>query len=280
MTFRQETLGLISRVNAILEQYDGPLTLRQVYYRLVAAHVIDNKEKQYKRLSKVLTNARLAGLVDDTRIVDRLRDVHRVPCWDDLQGFLEAVRRSYRREKWTSQPVNVEVWCEKDAVAGVLQPVTDTFETVLYPCRGYNSYSALRVAADRISDTDRRTVVLYLGDFDPSGQDMPRDIRRRLREDFGADFDLRVIALTPEQIVQYGLPPAPAKKTDSRAAAFVAKHGDLSVELDALPPNVLQDLLQQHLSDLVDKSAFDHECSAEEAEQKQLAALMDELRLD
>jgi hypothetical protein len=211
--FQQKTLDLIGEVNAILTEYEGPLTLRQVYYRLVAAQVIINEERSYKNLSKTLTNARLAGLVDDSRLVDRTRQSLRVPCWNDLESFLRAVRESYRPEKWTSQQTLVEVWCEKDAVAGVLQPITEEYEVTLYPCRGYNSYSALREAAAGMWG---HPIILYLSDFDPSGQDMPRDVRRRLADDFGCFADLRVIALTREQIAEYELPPAPAKRTDTR----------------------------------------------------------------
>ena len=275
MRFQAKTLALIDQVNDILAQYDGPLTLRQIYYRLVAARVIDNVEKQYKRLSKVLTNARLEGLVDDTRIVDRVRAPLRVSCWADLGAFLRAVRESYRREKWTSQRFSVEVWCEKDAVAGVLEPITEEYEVTLYPCRGYNSYSALKEAAERIAETEQPTVVLYLGDFDPSGQDMPRDIRDRLAQDFGAAFDLEVIALTREQIDEHDLPPALAKRSDSRAAAFIAEHGDMSVELDALPPDVLQALVREHILRFCDMSAFEAEAAVEKGEQADLEAIID-----
>ncbi len=274
MAFQQKTLDLFAAVNGILSQYDGPLTLRQVYYRLVAAQIIQNTENEYKGLSKHLTNARLAGLVDDSRIIDRVRATIRVPCWPDLSEFLQAVRRSYRREKWTSQPYNLEVWCEKDAVAGVLEPIANEYEIILYPCRGYNSYSALKDAAERIGYIDRPTVVLYMGDFDPSGQDMPRDIRDRLTEDFGVQLDLYVIALTRDQIEAYDLPPAPAKRSDSRAAAFMARHGDMAVELDALPPNVLQDLVRDNVEQFFDKSAFEQEAEIEREERTKLEHLI------
>jgi len=157
MAFQQKTLDLFGAVNGILSQYDGPLTLRQVYYRLVAAQIIQNTENEYKGLSKHLTNARLAGLVDDSRIIDRVRSTLRVQCWPDLSHFLQTVRRAYRREKWTSQDYNLELWCEKDAVAGVLEPIANEYEIILYPCRGYNSYSALKEAAERIGYIDRPT---------------------------------------------------------------------------------------------------------------------------
>jgi len=274
MAFHQKTLDLFAAVNGILGEYEGPLTLRQVYYRLVAAQIIQNTENEYKGLSKHLTRARLAGLVDDSRIIDRVRATIRVPCWPDLSHFLRTVRRSYRREKWTSQDYNLEVWCEKDAVAGVLEPIANEYEIILYPCRGYNSYSALKEAAERIGYIDRPTVVLYMGDFDPSGQDMPRDIRDRLTEDFGVQLDLYVIALTREQIETYDLPPAPAKRTDSRAAAFMAKHGDMAVELDALPPNVLQELVRVNVEQFFDMSSFERQAEIERAEQEKLEHLI------
>jgi hypothetical protein len=203
-----------------------------------------------------------------------VRNTLRVPCWNDLPDFLETVRQSYRREKWTRQPYALEVWCEKDAVAGVLQPVTDRYEVLLFPCRGYDSYSALKDAGERIRRAGRPTVVLYLGDFDPSGQDMPRDIRDRLTRDFGATFDLRVIALTREQVDEHDLPQNFAKRTDSRAAAFIARHGDIAVELDALPPNVLQALVREHLDQFFDVTAFAEEVAREQDEQERLDALI------
>jgi len=137
------------------------------------------------------------------------------------------------------------------------------------------SYSALREAADRIGYTDRPTVVLYMGDFDPSGQDMPRDIRDRLTQDFGVQLDLHVIALTREQIATYDLPPAPAKRSDSRAAAFMAKHGDMAVELDALPPDVLQDLVRVNVARFFDKSAFQQQAQIERAERAKLEQVLE-----
>jgi hypothetical protein len=166
------------------------------------------------------------------------------------------------------------VWCEKDAVAGVLQPVTDDFEAVLYPCRGYNSYSALREAAERIADIPRPTVILYLGDFDPSGQDMGRDILARLTQAFDAEVQFERIALTPEQIAEYDLPPLPAKPTDSSAAAFIARHGDMAVELDALPPDVLQALVREQIGRFFDVSAFQAEQERQQQEQAELEALI------
>lgn len=272
--FQAKTLWLFDQVNAIMAEYDGPLTLRQFFYRLVAAQVLPNSRSAYSGLSKHLTNARLAGIVDETRMVDRVRAPLRVPVWESLAEFLDAVRRSYRREKWTSQKTCVELWCEKDAVAAVLQPITDEYEITLFPCRGYDSYSALGEAADRIAARDAPTVILYLGDFDPSGVDMPRSIRDRLTV-FGAQADLEVIALTPEQIAQYALPPNPTKKTDSRRKKLVAQHGNECVELDALPPDVSQALVKENVDRFFDLSAFEMERAEERRETLRLRELVE-----
>ena len=274
MAFRPKRAAWVEAVNNILAEYTGPLTLRQIFYRLVAAQFLENSRREYQNLSVCLTTARREGLVDPSRIVDRTRQTLRVSTWSDLSDFMDTVRRSYRREKWTRQDYNVEVWCEKDALAGVLEPITEEYEVLLYPCRGYNSYSALLEAARRIEAIQQPTVILYLGDFDPSGKDMPRDIRERLLKDFGVTVDLREVALTLEQITQYDLPPAMAKKSDRRAAKFIATYGDMAVELDALPPDVLQELVRDSIQSFIDKSAFQAQVQEEEREQATLGELI------
>lgn len=275
MEFQAKTLRLFDAVNAVLGEYEGLWTLRQVFYRLVAQQLLPNTRNAYTGLSHHLVNARREGIVDESRIVDRVRYPIRAACWTDLDQYIQTVRHSYRREKWSSQSFNVEVWCEKDAVAGTLQPITDAYEVVLFPCRGYDSYSALREAAQRVRGIDRPTVILYVGDFDPSGQDMPRDIRDRLRDDFGATFDLHLIALTREQIDQYRLPYAFTKPKDTRRAAFVERHGDMAVELDALPPNVLQDLVRENIERFFDLAAFAEERRREDEDQAELEDILD-----
>jgi len=276
-----KTLALIAAVNTILARYDGPLTLRQVFYQLVAAQLVPNLQKEYKSLSGHLTNARREGLVDPDRITDRTRQTIKVNTWRDLEQFLEVLTKNYRREKWTSQTYNVEVWCEKDALAGVLEPITDEYETVLYPCRGYNSYSALLGAAKRMlraQRAGRQTVILYFGDYDPSGKDMLRDIRERLAEDFGVQVDLHEVALTLEQIEEYDLPPAMAKRSDTRAAKFIEKYGDIAVELDALPPDVLQELVRDSIEGLWDKTVFESEADVQAEELEQLEQWIEEIK--
>lgn len=273
--FHAKTMQLLEAVNRLLDEYEGPVTLRQLFYRLVALQVIENKLKAYKSFGKHLVNGRREGIVDADRIVDRTRALWQLPTWTDLDEFLDAVRRSYRREKWSRQDYHVEVWCEKDAVAGVFEPITDEFEVALYPCRGYDSYSALREAGGRIRGTGKPAVILYFGDFDPSGEDIPRSFQKRLLEDFGTEVDLRVIALTAEQIGEYDLPWNAVKLNDTRAPAFLEKYGNIAVELDALDPRVLKDLLRGELGAYCHAETFEYERGIQAEEQARLEVILD-----
>jgi len=266
-----ETLALVETVNRILAEYAGELTVRQVYYQLVARQVIPNQPREYKRVSRVLTEARRRGEVDPDRITDRLRRAIPTHTWGGLRSYFETVLRSYRREKWSSQPFNVELWVEKDALAGVLEPIARDYEVTLFPCRGFGSYSSLRDAARRLgADPDRPPVVVYMGDFDPSGEAIPRAAVSKLREDHGLDVDLRVVALTADQVDRYNLPHDFTKPGDSRSRGFVERHGDRAVELDALPPDVLVQLARDGIEAFWDVTQFARE---QEREAEDLADL-------
>ena len=262
----------------MLAEYDHPLTLRQLFYRLVAAHRIENTENRYKALSRLLVKAREKGLVAIDALEDRTRAPSRPSCWCDLGDYAETVRHSYRRDKWLSQSVHVEVWIEKDALAGLIERVTRPYDIFAYACRGYNSMTALWEAGQRFEGLGKPVVVLYLGDFDPSGMDMTRDIRNRLTAYTRADVTVRRVALTKAQIVEHALPPMPAKRSDSRAAGFVAEHGEVSaVELDALPPNVLTALVESVIAENCDLSEFEHQQQVEAAERAEWQAHLDGL---
>lgn len=270
VAFRETTRALLEDVKAVLAQYDHAITLRQLFYRLVAAHILDNTENAYKGLSKLLVRAREAGLVAVDALEDRTRAPFRDPCWPGLDDYAQVVREAYRRDKWASQAIHVEVWVEKDALAGVVGAVTQGYDIFAYACRGYNSMTALWEAEQRFEAQDKPVVVLYLGDFDPSGVDMTRDIRDRLAAYTEAEVTVRRVALTDAQIAEHDLPPMPAKRTDSRAAGFIAAHGEVSaVELDALPPDVLTALVEDAIGENCDLSEFarQQEIEAEERDE-------------
>jgi hypothetical protein len=218
------------------ELSDGhPMTLRQVHYRLVARGdtVYTNTQKDYDNLSRWLRDARREGYIMWEWIEDRLRVPRTVAMWDDLPDFIESVRWSYRRSVWNDQPGYLEVWCEKDALSGIFQRILEPYGVTLNVGRGYDGWSSIKNASDRFGGGDR-VAVLYFGDFDPSGEDMVRSLRERLA-DLGSEPEIVKSALTRDDIERYGLPPDFTKATDSRREAFVAKYGDVAVELDAYP---------------------------------------------
>ena len=275
---REKKRDLLEQAIQVLAEYDHPLTLRQLYYRLVAAHVLENAENQYKRLSALLVEARESGFVSPDALEDRTRAPHKPSAWCGLDGYLETVRDAYRRDKWDSQPVHLEVWVEKDALGAMIERVTGPWDVYSYACRGYNSFSALWEAAGRFEEIGKPVVVLYLGDFDPSGVDMTRDVRDRLSRYTSAQITVRRLALTKEQIIEHDLPPMPAKRSDTRAPAFIEEHGEISaVELDALPPDVLTALVAEAIRANCDLSEFERQRQIEADERAQWHEHLEEL---
>lgn len=291
---------LIDATNKITSQYTTRLTLRQIYYRLVASQVIENKQSEYKYLSKVLTEARLEKKVPFANIEDRTRvpDVEYCNYWTAREWLVGMIKDAYNSilgysiPKWYKQTTFVEVWVEKDALRGLFREVCRELEVTLVTCKGYPSITLLKESADRIKRERRsravdKLVILYFGDYDPSGRDIPRNVEERLKTDFHINFELDLIALTEEQILEYNLPPVPAKKSDSRTANFISEHGDQAVELDAIEPDVLQDLIRDAISKHYDDDKWDDEilpmeeeaqAELEEEVERLFADLMDEIK--
>jgi len=274
---------IVAKTNEVLSEYTGKLTLRQIYYRLVAVLMIENKVSAYNQLSRMLVKARERGVVDYTRIEDRVRRVEGSDgVFDNPNEYFEAVIRSMERQinsydanrtMWTSQPRYVEVWTEKDALAGVLVDITRLFKVPLCVARGYSSFTFVMDAVKRFKEADddgKKLIILYFGDFDPSGEDMVRDLRDRITRYSGLDITIRKVALTQELIDEFQLPPAPMKESDTRRASFIAKYGDVGVvELDALPPDELRRIVIDAIENEVDMMIWegDKQSTEEEAVQ-------------
>lgn len=282
--FRAESRERIEICNEIIEDYlsqDLRLTLRQLYYQLVSRNIITNEEKSYKNLGSLVADARTAGLMDWDAIEDRVR-VPRIPSdYRDVNELLDVALASYRLPRWKGQSCYVELWVEKDALAGVLRPIADQFHVTLMVNRGYSSASAMRESALRFinaaeeEDTaveELHLLYLYLGDHDPSGEDMVRDVEDRLRLFDVPPHMLTVtkVALTMEQVRQYKPPPNPTKISDSRAAAYISKYGESSWEVDALRPEVLASLIRKKLSLLVDQDLVNEIKKQEEKDKDKL----------
>jgi hypothetical protein len=269
---RRKTIETANRIIAEYQAAGYRLTLRQLYYQFVSKDLIPNSERSYKNLGTAISDGRLAGLIDWDAIEDRVR-VPKVPNeFEDVEDLVRAAISSYRLPRWNGQKNYVELWIEKDALAGVLQPLASQHHVTLMVNRGYSSQSAMYESAQRFIQAGRKhnnRHLLYLGDHDPSGEDMVRDVADRLSM-FGATVNVEKLALTRDQVDQYDPPPNPAKTTDSRASDYVAKHGNSSWEVDALPPEVLSQVINDAIGALVDQSKMDKIKKREELDKKAL----------
>jgi hypothetical protein len=276
-TFKPAQLDTIQKVNQIIATYSAQgysLTLRQVYYQFVARDWLQNTFRNYKNLGNLITDARRAGEIDWRAITDRTRNVkgsyagHEDPS-ETINPYYFGVAM------WEGQANRAEVWVEKDALVDVIGRAAGRYGVPYFSCRGYTSDSEVWVAARRLeeylSETTGDVTILHLGDHDPSGIDMTRDIQDRLELFIGGDLgysalnrlEIRRIALNMDQVEQYGPPPNPAKITDSRAKGYMEIHGDESWELDALEPSVLDELIQSNIRPLIDPDPW-----AEQAEKQ------------
>ena len=267
---------MIAVVNDVLLSYSAQgydLSLRQLYYQLVSRNVVPNTEKSYKNVGSLVSDARLAGMLDWDMIKDRGREVVSNPHWRDTVDFIESVAPQYRFDLWKDQPCYVEVMVEKQALEGVLIPVCREFDVPFIANKGYSSSSALYEASKRFLERAEQNKVLhiiYLGDHDPSGMDMSRDVLERMdlflkvsldRCDEIGPNELAIIkvdrvALNMNQIKVLKPPENPAKITDTRAAGYISRFGTASWELDAIEPKQLAALVREALLRLMNGLLF------------------------
>lgn len=265
-------------INEIIEEYAEQgykLTLRQLYYQLVSRDIVPNSKKEYAKLSSLLVKGRMAGVVDWNAIEDRIR-IPFLPYWvHDIEDAIDDTIGHYRLNRQDRQEVYIELWVEKDALSGVLKRITSHYHINLMVNRGYSSCTAMYDAYNRLKryeDSGVKTFILYLGDHDPSGLDMVRDIRERL-EEFGVFPEVRHVGLTQNQIKVYNPPPNPAKVTDPRAKQYMYEFGNTSWEVDALKPEVLHRLIKDNVEQLIDIDLFNELIEKEQDDKKELKEL-------
>lgn len=269
----------------ILQRSDDQMTLRQLYYRFVALDLLKNKQSQYQYLSESIKEARIDGRIPWGWIEDRTRSTD-AGDWNGMSPddrfnhafeWFKNTPERHHRPRWQGQENYVEVWVEKEALAGVFADVCDDLKVVSFPNRGYTSITLLKQAAERIRKETQKKVppmgdrkrayILYFGDFDPSGQDIERNIREKLQDTFNVRVEVDRKALTREQIDEYELPPQPAKTTDARYESFVQEHGDMAVELDALPPEDLKQLIRDSVDEYFDHGYYESEVLPQERDE-------------
>lgn len=260
--FRDSSLAIIKKANEIIDNYADQgfdLTLRQLYYQFVSRGLIPNSDREYKRLGSIINDARLAGLIDWNHITDRTRNVRANSHWEDPGEIIHSAAHSFAVDKWKDQPYRPEVWIEKDALVGVISDVCNRHDIPYFSCRGYTSQSEMWGAARRLlrhHDDGQEPLILHLGDHDPSGIDMTRDIDERL-ELFMGGLKVNRLALNMSQVEEYDPPPNPAKVTDSRASGYISRFGASSWELDALEPAVIAGLIENAILGIRDEDAWE-----------------------
>ena len=337
-------------INSIINEYKAAgyvLTLRQLFYQLVTRNVIPNKVAEYAKLSNLLKEGRMAGIVDWSAIEDRLRLPYTPAAWDSPEEIMDTVISQYKQPRMAGQENYLEVWVEKDALSGVLKRVTSKYHVPILVNRGYSSASAMYDSYNRFRQalaSGQKVNILYLGDFDPSGTDMIRDVYERPlemltsqsvyfvrdaydkwveaeydgdeaeaydylsmryqdekeypfafeKEDGELHFDtlnafiidrfkVIPIALTREQIRQYNPPPNPAKRTDPRSKKFISEHGGSSWEVDALRPEVLNNILTNAIESRIDLNKYNAVLRQEEigrTKLKKAQAMLEQIDVD
>lgn len=274
---------VIKQANKIIDEYRRAgytLTLRQVHYQFVARDLYENTQQNYKRLGNILDAARKAGLVDWEAIEDRTRSLRRTPVWNTPEAALERIRDKFKLDPWDEQPTlrRIEVWVEKDAAVGIVEPTCRDLRLPYFSCRGYSSSSGLYDAGKRLAafrQAGYETLILYLGDHDPSGVQMTEVSDDRVSMYARSSVEFRRIALTLDQVEQHNPPPNFVKETDSRTKWYTDKFGTEDCwELDALAPNVVDSVIRGHVEPLIDREAWDATMAREEEHRSVLTEII------
>lgn len=252
-----------------------PMTVRQVFYQLVSRQIIEKTEAQYKNtVCRLLTEMRRNGQLPFEWIADNTRWMRKPETYSGLASMLHHSQRMYRRAIWEDQECYVEVWLEKEALAGVLVDVTDKWDVPLMVTRGYPSLSFLHTAAEAIASQKKPAFLYYFGDRDPSGVDIDRFVENSIRQIApNADLTFERAAVTPSQIESFGLVTRPTKKTDSRSKTFKGE----SVEVDAIEPNALRELCESKILQHVDQHQLEAMKIVEREERRTLRGIIEQL---
>jgi len=249
---RTDWSEVVNHAATIVDEYDTPVTLRQLFYRLVADGTLPNIQTAYQTLSARTAEARREGSFPD--LIDRTRSIHRGAVFRDPEQALEWLVRIYERDRTEGQAVSLYLGVEKAGIVEQLRYWFGDHGLPVLALGGYASQSYVDEVARDVEHQGRPAVLLYAGDFDPSGEDIRRDFINRT----DCWDEVVRVALSPEQVAEYKLPPYPGKRSDSRAAGFEARHGRLvQVEVDALPPDILRELFNRAVLAYLDESILD-----------------------
>ena len=249
----EQMAGMLDTITSIIDNEDGEITIRHLYYRLVGLNVIPKTEQAYKGLCKHLSKWRRTGQVPYDAFTDSTRWHIKSPTYDGLEDALDTTINTYRRNLWSTQPYYIEIWVEKDSIAGIVSDVADKFGVPVFVCRGFASLSSLYSAANTFRnaiESGKNAIIYHLGDHDPSGVAAAESVARAFRDDFKVPLQFFRVAVTEDQIKDFDLPTRPTKTTDSRAAKWT---GGECVELDSMPPTQIRRLVELCITQHIDK---------------------------
>ncbi len=250
------------------------MTVRQVFYQATVRNIVEKSEAGYKKVQTDLVHMRRAGMLPYHWLADNTRWQRKPRTYDSIEEALRDTARFYRKALWADADVYVELWLEKDALSGVLYPVTAEYDVPLMVARGYASLSFLSTAAEFISILDVPAYIYHFGDFDPSGVNAGEKIEETLRDLAPlADIVFERLAVTPTQITDWRLPSRPTNKSDSRARTFGAGQSRCE-QTDAIEPGRLRDLVRDAIERHLPPGQFAVIKAAEESERLQLAGLV------
>jgi hypothetical protein len=262
-----------ARREALLDIIEAgrPMTVRQVFYQATVRGLVEKAESGYAKVQTDLTVMRRAGDLPYDWLADNTRWQRKPRTFSSVEEALKETAKFYRKSLWDDADTYVEIWLEKDALAGVVYPVTSMFDVLLMVARGYASLWFLHTAAEYINELIVPSYIYHLGDFDPSGVNAGEKIEETLQEVApDAEIYFERIAVTPEQIEEWGLPTRPTKTSDTRSKGF----GAISVELDAIEPNRLRQLVQEAIVVHLPAAQFEVLKAAEESEREIISKLV------
>lgn len=268
-----------------LQEY-WPLTLRQIFYQLVSKGIIDNTTSRYTMLSNLLKNARLENEIPWETMEDRGRIFEDHTGYIDKSSFiyneLYYFLNGYKKNLLSDQERTIEIWIEKDALRTVFNKVAEKFSIPVVVCRGFSSISFIKNYVDRIEkQSNQFPTILYYGDLDPSGWQMPIALKETLQYKFCHTPDIHRGALNEDQVLKYNLPndPDALKSTDTRAKNYVKQFGSLAVELDALHPQDLTEIVQKDIISFIDEDKYNDKVGEYYTEVEQVKALKEKAKL-
>lgn len=252
----KKTLELYERMNEIIAEYNDKITVRQLYYQLVSRGFLNSSKSAYDNISNNVANARLRGYLDWNAIEDRGRFLRENYHWDNPKEILESAYAQYKINTRVNQAIYIECWIEKDSLITILEDVSKRLDIPCFSCRGFASVTALHEASERFNASGKENILLYMGDFDPSGLEIVNSMQEYFLL-FGADVEVKRLGITPEQAQEFNSPPFPIKEKDNNMRKYIEKTGyKICWELDALPPDMLMKIYEDEVNSLTDFDAL------------------------